>query len=63
MGLFSQEIYIPEAIYKLLPLLYALVGLFMLLVLQNDMAQIAGAALMVFALVITVKRFRQPDNG
>lgn len=63
MGFFSQEVYIPEAIYKLLPLLYALLGLFMLLVLQNDIAQIAGAALVVFALVITIKRFREPDNS
>lgn len=63
MGLFNQDVYIPEAIYKLLPLLYALVGLFMLLVVQNDMARIIGAALVVFALIITVKRFRQPDNG
>lgn len=63
MGSLNQDIYIPEAIYKFLPLLYAAAGLFLLLVFQNAIARLAGAALVIFALVITIKRFRKPDGN
>lgn len=63
MGLFTSDIYIPETLYRFLPLLYASAGLLMWRVLENGIGKVAGIALVIFALVITVKRFsRSPAD-
>lgn len=60
MGLFTQDVYIPEILYRFLPLLYAITGLLMWASVENGLGKIAAVALLAFALVISVKRFGQP---
>jgi hypothetical protein len=62
MGLFTNDIYIPQTLYRFLPLLYATAGLLMWLFFENTIGQLAGIALVVFALVITIKRFSRSPN-
>ena len=62
MGLFSNDVYIPETLYRFLPLLYAAAGLLMWLFIENLIGRLAGIALVVFALVITVKRLSRSPN-
>ena len=62
MGIFTSDIYIPETLYRFLPLLYATAGLVMWLFVENGLGKIAAIALVGFALVITFKRFSRSPN-
>ncbi len=57
MGMFTQQVYLPQAIYKLLPLLYFVAGTILWLVLTNPLGKFAALVLLGFAVFISVKRF------
>ncbi len=62
MGRFTNDIFIPETLYRFIPLLYATAGLLMWLFIENGLGKIAGAALVIFAVFITFKRFSRSPN-
>jgi hypothetical protein len=63
MGIFTQSVFIPQPIYRLLPLLYLATGLFLWVVVDHQLANLAAVILILFALFITMKRlFRQRSD-
>ena len=63
MGIFTQSVFIPQPIYRLLPLLYLVTGVFLWVVVDHQLANLAAVILILFALFITMKRlFRQRSD-
>ncbi len=57
MGIFTQRVFIPRALYAWMPFVYLLTGILMWLVFSNALVKLVALMLVAFAIYITVKRF------
>ncbi len=57
MGILTQQVYLPQLIYRLLPLLYLVAGVILWLVLTNPLGKFAALLLLGFAVFISARRF------
>ncbi|MFU8832702.1 MAG: hypothetical protein ACNA7J_11195 [Wenzhouxiangella sp.] len=57
MGVLTQQVYLPQPIYRLLPLLYFVAGMILWLVLTNPFGKFAALILLGFAVFISARRF------
>jgi hypothetical protein len=62
MGVFTQQVYIPQFIYNWLPLLYLAAGVFLWIVLIHPVGRLAGLALVGFGVFILAKRFLKQSD-